>query len=178
MAVFAYLLAFLAAGMSALFFLRVRSPNSIMLWILKVLTGSVAAFVAVMGALGVAFGLLSKASLAIAAGVMGALLSVRYVLRVAARHDGFERAFGLDWQRQIAPEQQARMLKRRWVWQLPAAPVAPRCALGSRRFFLDDPRYRPRVALRHLAAAGGRESLWAGVHLLSWERLALDGQRL
>jgi acetyl esterase/lipase len=120
MAVFAYLLAFLSAGMSALFFLRVRSPTSIALSILKVLTESVAAFVAVMGALGVAFGVLSRASLAIPAGVMGALLSVRYVLRVAARHDGFERAFGLDWQRQIVPEQQARMLKRRWVWQLPS----------------------------------------------------------
>jgi hypothetical protein len=104
MAVFAYVFAFLAAGMSALFFFRVRSPTGLVLWIPKALAESAAAFVAVMGTLGVAFGLLARAPLAIAAGMLGALLSVRYVLRVAARHDGFERAFGLDWQRQIAPE--------------------------------------------------------------------------
>jgi acetyl esterase/lipase len=120
MAVFAYVLAFLATGMCVLFFFRVRSPTSLVLWSPKILGGSAAVFVAVMGTLGVALGLLFRAPLAIAAGVLGVLLSMRYVLRVVARHDGFEQAFGLDWQSQIAPQQQARMLKRRWVWQLPS----------------------------------------------------------
>ncbi len=116
----AYVLAFLATGMNVLSFLRVKSLTGIVLWIPKALAGSAAAFVAIMGALGAVLGLRFKARLAIAAGVTGALLSLRYALRSTASHNGFERAFGRDWQRRIAPEQQVHMLKRRWVWQLPS----------------------------------------------------------
>ena len=120
MTVLAYVLAFLAAGTSVLFFLRVRSLTGVLLWMPKALAGSAATLVALLGALGVALGLLSRAPLAMAAGLLGALLAMRYVRRAAARHDGFERVFGPDWQRQIAPQQQARLLKRRWVWRLPS----------------------------------------------------------
>jgi acetyl esterase/lipase len=120
MAGLAHLLAFLAAGISALFFFRVRSLSGMVLWMPKALAGSAAAFVAAVGALGAALGLRFRAPLAIAAGVLGVLLPVQYVRRVAAPHDGFEHAFGPDWQCEIAPEQRARMLKRRWVWQLPS----------------------------------------------------------
>jgi acetyl esterase/lipase len=120
MAGLAHLLTFLAAGISALFFFRVKSVAGLGLWMPKALVGSASAFVAAMGALGAALSLWVRAPLAIAAGVLAVLLPVRYVRRVAAPHDGFERAFGPDWQHKIAPEQWALMLKRRWVGRLPS----------------------------------------------------------
>jgi acetyl esterase/lipase len=120
MTVIAYGLALLASGLNALLFFRVRSLTGVVLWFPKMLAGSAAAFVAAMGALATVFGFLSRARLAIVAGVLGALPALRYVLRVAAPHAGFERAFGPDWQRQIALEQQAHMLQRRWVGRLPS----------------------------------------------------------
>jgi acetyl esterase/lipase len=119
MTVVPYLLSFLALAMSALYFLRVRSLTGIVLWMPKALAGSAAAFVALIGALGAALGLRFKARLAIPAGVVAVVLSLRYVLRVTAPHDGFERAFGTDWEGQIPPELRARMLKRRWMWRIP-----------------------------------------------------------
>ena len=85
MAVFAYALAFLSTGISALLFIRIRSLTSLVLWIPKALAGSTAAFAAVMGVPGAAFGLLSRARLAMVAGGLGALLSARYVLRATGR---------------------------------------------------------------------------------------------
>lgn len=119
MAGLAHLLALLAAGLSALYSFRVKSVAGLVLWMPKALAGSAAAFVAAMGALGAVLGLRFRAPLAIAAGVLGVLLPVRYVRRVSAPHDGFQQAFGSGWQCTIAPEQRAHMLKRRWVWRLP-----------------------------------------------------------
>ncbi len=119
MAGLAHLLTFLAAGISALFFFRVKSVAGLVLWMPKALAASASAFVAAMAALGAVLGLRVRAPLAIAAGVLGVLLPVRYIRGVAAPHDGFEQAFGLDWQQKIAPEQWVLMLKRRWVWRLP-----------------------------------------------------------
>jgi acetyl esterase/lipase len=120
MTVLATLLGLLAAGTGVLYLVRVRSPRSLVLWMPKALAGSAAVLMAAMGLLGAAFGLLSGAPLAMAAGLLGALLPAQYVVRVAAGHDGFARAFGPDWQRRIAPERQARMLKWRWVGRIPA----------------------------------------------------------
>jgi acetyl esterase/lipase len=108
--------------MSALFFVRVRSPAGLALWMPKVLSGSAAPFVVLMGALGALLGWLFRARLAIVAGLLGALLPLRHALRVTASHDGFERAFGPDWQRQVAPDRQARWLPRRWAGRLPSHP--------------------------------------------------------
>jgi len=120
MAVIAYGLALFVSGMNALLFFRVRSLTSLVLWLPKILVGSVAAFVAALGALAAACGFLSRRRLAAAASVLGALPALRYLLRVAAPHAGFERAFGPDWQGRIAPERQARLLPRRWVGRLPS----------------------------------------------------------
>jgi hypothetical protein len=39
-------------------------------------------------------------------------------------HPGFSRAFGVAWERDIAPEHHTGMLQRRWTWHLRAAPAA------------------------------------------------------
>jgi len=119
MAAIAHLLALLSAGLSALLFVRVRSLAAMALWIPKALAGSTASFLALIGALGAALGLRFRAPLAVASGLLGALLSLRYVRRVSAPHDGFEQAFGPGWQRRIPPPQ-AHLLKRRWQWRLPS----------------------------------------------------------
>jgi acetyl esterase/lipase len=120
MALAAYILAFSALIMSGLMFLKVRSTAALVIWFPKAMAGSAVVFVGAAGALGAILGLLARAPVAVAAGVLGALLSVRYVRRVAAPHDGFERAFGPDWMSRIGPEQGERMLGRRWVGRIPA----------------------------------------------------------
>jgi acetyl esterase/lipase len=122
MTVLAYLLALLAAAVTIPFFHRVRSPAGIVLWIPKVLAQSAAPLVALLGLLGAVLGVFSRAPLAVAAGLLGTLIPVSYVVRVTASHDGFERAFGKDWQRRIKSQRAGRMLRRRWVGLLPAHP--------------------------------------------------------
>ena len=122
MAVFACILSSLSAGLSLLFFLRVKSTKTLVLWIPKVLAGSAAPFAAPIGALGAVLAWLGKARLAVATGMLGTMLSPRYVLRAAARHDGFRRAFGRNWEGRITPEQRARMLPGRWAFRIPSHP--------------------------------------------------------
>ena len=120
MTLIAYLLAFLGAGLSALAFVRVRSLATMALWIPKALAGSAAFFLALIGALGAGLGLRTRSPLAILSGLLGALLSLRYIRRVSASHDGFEQAFGPGWRERIPLAQQERMLQQRWQWQLPS----------------------------------------------------------
>jgi acetyl esterase/lipase len=54
--------------------------------------------------------------------MLGVLAAVRDMRQVRAPHPGFAQAFGVAWEREIAPEQQSGMLQRRWSWHLPAAP--------------------------------------------------------
>ena len=60
--------------------------------------------------------------MAIFIAMLGAVAAVRDVRQVRAPHPGFAQAFGVAWERDIAPEQQSRMMQRRWSWHLPAAP--------------------------------------------------------
>jgi acetyl esterase/lipase len=116
------ILAFLSAGMGSLLLFRVRSPAGRLLYLPKMVASSLAPFSAVMGAVGAALGLLSRTRLALIAGGAGATLAARYVRRVTAPHDGFERAFGTEWERRIPPGQASRMRKRRWTWVVSRAP--------------------------------------------------------
>jgi len=117
-----HILALLSAGMGSLLLFRVKSPAGRLLYLPKMVASSLAPFAAVMGALGAALGLLSRSRLALIAGTAGAGMGAGYVWRVIAPHDGFERAFGPDWQRRIPPAQASRMLKRRWSWHMSGSP--------------------------------------------------------
>jgi acetyl esterase/lipase len=112
----------LLAVSSGLFFFRVRSPAGAALTVPKMFVSQGAAFVVGTGALIAVLCLALGAFVAAALGAVAAALSLRYLCRVAARHDGFERAFGPDWQRRISLEPRGLMLKRRWVGRLPNAP--------------------------------------------------------
>ncbi|HEU5361605.1 MAG TPA: hypothetical protein VFU42_10660, partial [Candidatus Deferrimicrobiaceae bacterium] len=113
---------FLLAAGSGLYFFRIRSPAGAPLTLPKMFVTCGAAFVAGIGALVVVFGLALGSGAAAVLGAAAVALSLRYLLRVAAPHDGFERAFGPDWQRRIGPEHRGSMLSRRWVGRLPDAP--------------------------------------------------------
>jgi acetyl esterase/lipase len=53
---------------------------------------------------------------------LGAVVAARDVRRVTAPHPGFAQAFGVEWERAIAPEHHTGMLKGRWTWHLPEEP--------------------------------------------------------
>ncbi len=135
----------LLAAASGLFFFRVRSPAGAALTLPKMFVTSGAAFVAGIGALVAVLGLALGAIAAAVLGALAAALSLRYLLRVAARHDGFEWAFGPYWQQQFSLDHRGPMLARRWVGRLPDAPeprwerdVAFRRIPGSSRELLCD----------------------------------------
>ena len=113
----------LAAG-SGLYFFRVRSPAGGPLTIPKMFVSQGAAFVAGIGTLIAVLGLALGSIAAVALGAVAAALSLRYMLRVAAHHDGFERAFGPDWESRFRGEHRGSMLARRWVGRLPDPPEA------------------------------------------------------
>ncbi len=118
----AYLLAFLASGMSLLLFHKNKAPRGFMLWIPKLLAGALAPLLAFAGALGALLGLLANAPLAVLSGLVGAGVMARYVQRVSAPHDGFERAFGPDWKNRLPPDRQKPLLRQRRTWKPPAVP--------------------------------------------------------
>jgi len=89
--------------------------------ILKFLGTALAPYVALAGAAGATLGLAGGSGFAIVAGLAGCVLAGDYVRRVAASHDGLERAFGAGWRHQISTKAGQRMLQRRWSWRVPNA---------------------------------------------------------
>jgi acetyl esterase/lipase len=121
----AKLLAFLSLSLNSLSYYKLKSSSldpSILVYGLKLLAGAFAPVLALVGLVGAALGLLSRAPLALISGGLGAILSAGYVRRVTAPHAGFERAFGPGWRDRIPAERAARMLQRRWTWRVPAPP--------------------------------------------------------
>src|SRR5829696_3632279 len=121
----ARLLAFLSAAASSLLYVRIRAPINPLrgtLWILRLLAEAMTPFIALSGAVAAGLAVLARSPMAIFTGMLGAMAAVRDVRQVTAPHPGFAQAFGVAWERAIAPEQQTGMLQRRWTWHLPAAP--------------------------------------------------------
>ncbi len=101
--------------------LRYRT-SGILLWPLKVLATAVAPLIGLVGAGLTLLGLRRRDVLAAGAAALGALAATRYTAQVIAPHDGFERAFGPDWQERLAPTPRAHFLRRRWTPLLPTSP--------------------------------------------------------
>src|SRR5215216_1461318 len=142
----ARLLAFLSAAPSSLLYVRIRAPINPLrgtLLILRLLAEAMTPFTALSGAVAAGLALLARSPMAIFSGMLGAVAAVRDVRQVTAPHPGFAQAFGVAWERAIAPEQQSGMLQRRWTWHLPAAPEprwqrdVPFWTLADRRLLCD-----------------------------------------
>ena len=121
----ARLLAFLSVALSSLLYVRISAPINPLrgtLWILRLLAEAITPFIALGGAVAAGLGLLARAPVAMLTRALGAVAAASDVRQVRAPHPGFEQAFGVAWERAIAPEQQRGMLQRRWSWHLPAAP--------------------------------------------------------
>jgi hypothetical protein len=107
----------------------------------KTLVGSIATYLALFGVLGALLSmiifivelriigfdpsfkrLLFSMPMAVILYVTTALYSTKFVNRVTAPHDAFERAYGLGWQDRIPRDLQDGMLKNRWSWSLPKTP--------------------------------------------------------
>lgn len=122
----AYLLSGLSLLMSALFLVR---PKVQLLFILFLpLTASAFSPIwAIMGMVGAYLGWLYGASWAVLMGIIGAGWMTWYIWRSTQEHNGFEKAFGPGWKKQITPEQEKYMIKRRWSFYLkmngPEAPI-------------------------------------------------------
>lgn len=77
---------------------------------------------ALLGATAAALGVKQRSLAAIASGAFGAAVGTYYIRLVTAPHEGFERAFGPEWKRDLPPNAEQRMLPRRLTWRLPRVP--------------------------------------------------------
>ena len=111
MIVIAYILSFLCLILNSTLFLRIKPPYG---WLLHMLNHAVCPFLVLMGGAGAVLGWLYHAPIAVAAGVLGAGISVVYIALVTVPQPGFDLALGEDWKTRIPPERGAHMLKRRW----------------------------------------------------------------
>lgn len=91
----------------------------------KLLAGALTPIAAVAGGLSAMLGLFTGNLAATSAGLFGATIASRYIRKVAAPHDGFERAFGPDWRMRIPPALKARMLQVRWSPEIAQPPDVP-----------------------------------------------------
>ena len=115
-------LALFSAAVGGLLFLKNKLPGGFALWIPKLMAGALTPFALLAGAAGAVFGMLVGVPMAVLAGIFGTAASARFLNRATASHDGFEIAFGLDWERQIPPERRSRLLAQRWTWKLAPSP--------------------------------------------------------
>jgi acetyl esterase/lipase len=99
-----------------------RPVNSYRGFMLKSTATAQAPALVLLGAITAVLGARRRARLAAMSGVFAATVGTYYVTRVTAVHDGFERAFGVDWRRRIPPEVEQRMIPRRRSLRLPRVP--------------------------------------------------------
>lgn len=114
--------ALIAAGLSSMLFVK---PDAILPAYFKILAQSMTPSLALLGGIGAGLGLMLGAPVTVAAGLFGAVTAANYIRRAIAPHDGFERAFGCDWQQRIPPTLTQRLQRQRWVC-IPSQSPEPR----------------------------------------------------
>ncbi|MDY7078101.1 MAG: alpha/beta hydrolase [Chloroflexota bacterium] len=117
-------LSYLSALLSGLTLVRLKGRWAV-LWGLKMLAGALTPFLALAGGLGALIGLARRDRKTVRAGLFGAAVAVRHVVKVSAPHDGFTRTFGSGWQSRIPPELRARMLPQRYTPRPADPPQVP-----------------------------------------------------
>jgi len=98
--------------MSILLFIRLKTLNFTLF--AKLAAAALSWVWALFGAVGAMLGWFYQAYIAIPIGVIGAGVMLWYGWVNTRRHDGFEKAFGPGWSKQITPQQARHMVKRRW----------------------------------------------------------------
>lgn len=101
---------------------EITRREQIILFIPKLIAGSVAPVMALAGGLVALAGALRRDRLALLTGLIGGALAVRHVARVTAQHDAFEAAFGDGWRAHLPPEMRERMLTGRYHLPFPEPP--------------------------------------------------------
>jgi len=116
MIILATILSGLSLLMSILYFIKLRYPSFVLL--LKLLAVVLSPYWAIIGAAGVVLGWLYQAPWAVTMGILGAGWMTWYAWRCTRSHNGFEKAFGVNWSEHILPEQSRHIVKKRWSWFL------------------------------------------------------------
>ncbi len=112
----------LLLALSGLHFVRINSPRAGNLGLPKMLAGALVPYLILFSALGALLGLVFDDPWTVGTGIAGAAISALHFWRIIAPHQGFERAFGANWQARLSPSQSETMLKHRWALRLPASP--------------------------------------------------------
>ncbi len=107
----------LVSGVSAA--LVVRRVNTYRGFMVKSTATAQTPVLTVFGVVTAALGARFRSRFAMITGLVAATVGTYYIARVTADHDGFERAFGPDWEQRISPSAQRRMLQRRLSMRLP-----------------------------------------------------------
>lgn len=109
-------LGYLSAGWSALTLFPPRRGGVVgVLWPPKAFAEAWISLRAVFGYLAVLAGFKHRDHKAAAAGLAGAVIATRHLLRVSAPRDAFAQTFGTDWWSRIPPVLRARLSQRRYV---------------------------------------------------------------
>jgi len=101
-----------------------KFPLSFWFLLLKLPTGALSPFWAIIGVAGAVIGWGYQALWAVPMGILGAGVMSWYVWRCARHHNGFAKAFGSNWSDQISPVSAKNMVQKRWKWflKMKAAP--------------------------------------------------------
>ena len=121
----ATILGSLAALMSITIFVRLHWPSPI-LWILKLFASALSPLFFLIGLLSVIVGLASGSVLISLIGVYVGLFYFTHIFKVTRPPDvsnGFEQAFGVDWENSISMKQKKYFLPSRTIIKLPAVPM-------------------------------------------------------
>ncbi|MDH4135844.1 MAG: alpha/beta hydrolase [Anaerolineae bacterium] len=119
MRIAAFVLSFLSLILNVSLFVKLKPPYSFYFVIPQLMVAALSPFLVILGGAGAVLGWLFHAPVAFAAGVLGAAVSIVYIVLVTVPQPGFAEAFGKDWESRIPPSHKARMIKRRWQIGLP-----------------------------------------------------------
>jgi acetyl esterase/lipase len=119
MIIAAYLLSFLCLILNGSLFVKLKPPYSLFLWLFQLFAVVFSPVLAILSLLVAGLGWMYHAPIAVAAGLLGAVISAIYIVRVTSAQPGFDLAFGKDWMTKILASLETHMLKRRWNLGLP-----------------------------------------------------------
>ncbi|HYJ38005.1 MAG TPA: alpha/beta hydrolase [Chitinophagaceae bacterium] len=114
----------LTAVMSILLFVRLRWP-ALVFWFLKLYVSALSTLLALISMVSCIVGLFTGSIFIISIGAFGTLVFAIHIIRVTRPPDpsnSFEKAFGLNWEKQLKPEQKNYFLPGRLLLKLPVVP--------------------------------------------------------